>query len=145
MGIWSLSDISYTDYKDLLQSLTAGRYWIQGVFNKTITSGFLFGHYIYPKSVFEVLFQSGVTHLLIHHIGSNSPYYHPLLHERLYAEGGLERDGVTPSEEYPSVYRWRSASGEGEMMVYHTFQSQANVLTNLVNYRCKATVEEYVL
>ena len=169
--MWSLSDISYTSYKELIQSLSAGRYWIQGTFNLTITTGFLFGHYLYPKALLEVLHQAGINHLLIHHVGSNSPYYSPTTSDRLYGEGGLTNDGITPNTEYPSIYRWKGNKdrnrgnygrrGDGDwrnseekndgggyddtdMIISHTYQSQSNLLANLIQYRCKATIDEYV-
>ena len=77
----------------------------------------------------------------------------------MYGEGGLSSDGITPSADYPSIYQWRSSDssssrregdegdndGDGDMIVSHTYQSQSNILTNLIQYRCKATQEEYDL
>ena len=104
------------------------------------------------------------------------------MNDRIYSEGGLMNDGVTPSTDYPSIYRWRSSDGsrnrnrnrnrhmdgnrdrgkdregdnrsdhrdnddndndnDDDMIVSHTYQSQSNLLANLIQYRCKATNEE---
>lgn len=91
-------NISITHYHDLIESISAGQYWIQSTFNLTVTTGFILGDYIYPSSLLEVLKQAGLTHLVIHHMASNSPYYdstNPLRH--LFAEGGVDSDSAQPS------------------------------------------------
>ena len=39
VGVWSLINVSFIDYEDLIESITAGRYWLQSTFNVTVTTG----------------------------------------------------------------------------------------------------------
>lgn len=133
-----------TRYQDLIESISAGRYWIQATFNITVTSGFVLGDYLYPSSLLDVFKQSGLTHLVIHHIVGNSLYYDPaspLYH--VFEEGGLDKDCVKPNTLYPNLYKWsESPSSSTHLRVSHTYQSHSNLLANLIDIRCSSTENE---
>lgn len=136
-------NISMLHYYDLIESISAGQYWIQATFNLTVTTGFILGDYVYPSSLLGVMKQAGITHLVIHHTASNSPFYdsiNPLRH--LYSEGGMNSDG---SQSIPSVYAWNnSPSSSSSLLISHSYQYHSNLLANLINIRCHATEKQFV-
>lgn len=139
VGVWSLINVSFIDYEDLIESITAGRYWLQSTFNVTVTTGFLLGDYLYPSAVFEVLLRAGLKHIIIHHVGTHSPYYssNPT-YAQILREGGYldESRKIDPID--PNCYEWKSGDNK-TLRVNHSYETHSNVLNNLISIYCHAT------